>query len=770
MPHIVETTIESVTVFEEAALVTRVGRLPQPMLETSLELQLKGLPLVLHDESIRVTLIDTATWTDSQGDVDAVARRVGAGAVPGWGVRDVSVEVDATGPPQQAQAGARFKALQRELEDLEARIGGVEQQIRKLEGWMCHSSRPSSSSRQRKKTRPRPYRFDAWSQFVRTCEDRLSAFHEERRNLLLERGRKQLDMEGVCALLNRLQAGDIEEVQSLCKNVAFTITASAASPQPPDRVAVSYIVPGAMWRPAYRLYLEDGSRKARLVMGAQVAQRSGEDWPAARLHFSAARLDRLIQLRELPSRRIGRAQVSRPKGWIPKQPPPKGLFAAYDHWLEEGLERPDGESPPAEQMLRDCQALARQALMETPADKNAATASLWTVPLPKSRPTPQRPQAGATGELAPLPPPPPPMPPAQPSPAPSEVRRRAEPASWGGAGTIKVDLLPTERKGLSLPSLGDMVAGVASVFMKEDDEYAGASDLRDYRPSAPRPQPPAPAGNYLRYELCGVDCVDMEVRGRLRHVRAFLMSERVEFPEPTVRGLIDRARSDARVDLPAMAHAGIMFVYDAQGRANVPQDGHAHTVELAGADGAPETRYRTIPMTDPQVFARLHLPNPLPFPLPPGDVQVFHDNAYAFTTSLSPVGTGGEAVFPLGVEQRLKVARNVTYHQDEKGLTGGNTEATHGIDIKLRSHMPDRVVVEILERVPVPDESEKKLDVRIKGSQPQAETVEIVDQRRIRGTHRWSMAVDPGGEASVRLAYAISLPAKMEVVGGNRRA
>jgi hypothetical protein len=140
-----------------------------------------------------------------------------------------------------------------------------------------------------------------------------------------------------------------------------------------------------------------------------------------------------------------------------------------------------------------------------------------------------------------------------------------------------------------------------------------------------------------------------------------------------------------------------------------------------------------------------------------------------FSTALQGVGKDGEAFFPMGVEQRLKVARNTSFRQEEKGMLGGTSVATHTVEIELRSQMPDPTTIEVMERLPIAEENEKDIKIEIIEETPAGKGVEFIEEKRLRGTRRWTIEMEPGGMKQLRLKYGITLPSKMEVIGGNRR-
>jgi hypothetical protein len=79
--------------------------------------------------------------------------------------------------------------------------------------------------------------------------------------------------------------------------------------------------------------------------------------------------------------------------------------------------------------------------------------------------------------------------------------------------------------------------------------------------------------------------------------------------------------------------------------------------------------------------------------------------------------------------------------------------------------------VEVLDRIPVVDGTNGAVEVSLADAQPSKP--EAYDQRErgepVRGGLRWRVELPPAGEARVAFRYRVKLPAKLELVGGNRR-
>jgi uncharacterized protein (TIGR02231 family) len=209
--------------------------------------------------------------------------------------------------------------------------------------------------------------------------------------------------------------------------------------------------------------------------------------------------------------------------------------------------------------------------------------------------------------------------------------------------------------------------------------------------------------------------------------------------------------------------------YDAAGAVDVPSDGRAHRVAALRAEASPTLRLRTLPREVPEVFREATLTNPFDAPLLGGPVDVFFDDALMTTSALAPVDRGGTCVLGLGVEERMRVARNARAEESSAGLLGGSTIVDHTVTIDLKSALGRAARVEVIDRLPVSDLPQ----IEVIAQEASPSRGEPYDQRErhqpVRGGLVWRIDVPAGGAAQVQFRYRVKLPAKSELVGGNRR-
>ncbi|HBP23752.1 MAG TPA: hypothetical protein DEA08_38985, partial [Planctomycetes bacterium] len=498
------------------------------------------------------------------------------------------------------------------------------------------------------------------------------------------------------------------------------VTLRLAGGGPVEALSLVYVVQAARWWPAYEARIEAGGQRARWALQAFVAQATGEDWREVELALSTADLVSDACLPELRSLRLGRAQPPKTKGY---RPPPEGLdalFSAYEEALAQPTPRPAK---------------------------------------PKPRP-----------EAKPAPPPPPP------NEVPMELDDLCEPApeiamDFAGAAPPGGPPLPAQaapmrdkvaksgRGALRSRSMSKKRAFADEEFAKEG--LGGGGGL----PPEPEPAPEAlePADAWLDFdalELRGRGAGSSQ-RGKLRRAPS----------ESAPQGRVNDLSPPAYGRDPLSERGRFDHTYRALGLFDVPSQRSLTRVSLLDLEADLRQVLRTVPVEEEgAVYREAELTNPLEAPLLGGPADVYLDGSLLTTSPLSKVGRGGTIQLGLGTEDRVRVARNVKVEESSSGMISKTTRVVHHVTIELRSSLgvPARIVV--VDRVPVVAEGEDDLEAQLLESSPAAEPYEQRERdARVKGGLRWEVELPAGGSQELRFSYALELPAKREVVGGNRR-
>lgn len=499
---------------------------------------------------------------------------------------------------------------------------------------------------------------------------------------------------------------------------------------------VEYVVMAARFWPAYSARFTAAATRVDLAIDAFVAQATGEDWDRVALSLSTADLTYDARLPELRSLRIGRAQPPASRGYRPAPEGLDALFAGYDRAVAVAMvsrtvtvsettvlasivEQPI-EAPKKEQV----QGLRQQAAADLMEAEGAADFG--------------------------------------------EIEAREE-MSLTRAGSINVQAMRMKRRAKPSapmpmpPPAGPMPPKSASLF-----GFLGGGGGGAYAEEPSMDEPPSaiePEDEWLdfdRLSLSEDNAQGSPSRGQL--VRPVL----------TVTGIrgaldrIERLEAPAHAVDPKQGRGRFDHRYDAAAAADIPSDERLHRVAVGKREAVAKPCFVTVPREVAEVYREVEIRSPFDAPLLAGPVDVFLDGALMTTSSIAAVDRRGVVRLGLGVEERLRVARNVRADEGSAGLLGGTTTIDHAIAIDLSSSLGEAASVEVLERVPVTDD--KDIEIKITSSKPSHELYDQVDRGSpIRRGVRFRVEVPPGETSKIELKYRVTLPSKNELVGGNRR-
>lgn len=489
---------------------------------------------------------------------------------------------------------------------------------------------------------------------------------------------------------------------------------------------LSYIVSSARWWPAYTLYLEDQGREGRLVSEAVIAQACGEDWNGVSLSLSTAQLVQDARLPELASKRLGRAQPSKSRGY---REPPGGLdklFASYDMGL-------------------------RQAGAPLPMSRGGQDTDSYPVMAPPFSSSLMESAMNTTYGSAP---------PSAPPPAPASAPRSSGGPPPSGAPQYGAALGGSMDRGGYESLEGEEMA-------KEMRARSQAPMKKSKKLIAPRQEETSeaiePGEDWLDFDGLVMAGPDAPYRGRLKRRE----SGHGSYDDESIYEATSRALGLGLVD-PMQSKGSFDYRFEAQGKVRIPSDGGLHRVRVSEGRGPSEITWRSAPRVEAAVYREVSLKNPTGHPLLAGPIRIFIDGELRTQSALETLDVAGAIKLGLGVDENLRVVRNVRVREDGAGLLGGKRTVLHEVDIELRSSLGYPARVDVIERIPVTDED--TVDVELVSDEPRSSAYDQKERgRALRGGRQWSVTLPAAGALDIHFAYRITLRSKDEIIGGNRR-
>ncbi|MGK3204021.1 mucoidy inhibitor MuiA family protein [Amycolatopsis sp. MEPSY49] len=189
----------------------------------------------------------------------------------------------------------------------------------------------------------------------------------------------------------------------------------------------------------------------------------------------------------------------------------------------------------------------------------------------------------------------------------------------------------------------------------------------------------------------------------------------------------------------------------------VPSGAQGHRTTLAQLDLTASLGYVTAPVLAEEAYLRATVVNTSSFALRPGRASVFHDAEFVGTTSLEAWAPGEELELALGVDDRIRVERELVRRTASKATLSGQRRREAEYRISVGNHGPRSAVVTVLDQTPV--SRDDGITVRdVKTSPEPVETSEL-------GEFTWKLTLEPGQTGEVKLSYRVDVAKGVELSG-----
>jgi hypothetical protein len=553
---------------------------------------------------------------------------------------------------------------------------------------------------------------------------RQEALELEQRLAELDQELKQVDESLQQLQTERSRQAPEARPEALEKTLVLTLL---GTPGPGSAVVIEYRVPGARWAPAYSVDFHADLARADLTMRAMVAQHTGEDWTDVELTLSTADPAEWRDVPEWKALRIGRAQEPSGPRWFPPPVGTEALFKDYDDALATSQAAPTSHAPPPP-----------PAFPARPAPEQALVGKVLTA-LSKVE--------EATSTL--------------------EMLRAAPPAAGGLLGG---DLHLADKKRPFGAVARERSGGGGAAECPGEGGPPQAEPVLTLELSSLR---------FLSLRLAGADS---RQRGRLMAVdllEEYLEVSALTWSRDQLFYALGRAEEQAYLvglgNLPAgysfpQSLGGFDFSYQAQAKVGLRSSGTYHNLPVFHTALEAQIDYVCAPRDSQQVFRSASLANTTGRALPDGPADISVDGAFLHTTPLRAATPEARIRLGLGVDQSVKVSRQVSFKEGSSGLMGGTTELTHTITIEAVNHRSSELLLEVRERLPQPA-SEHKDEIKVLQSQvkPAWEHFEPEESPLMKSAYRWKLPLPPGQKVMASATYIIEMPSKYELEGGNRR-
>jgi len=239
-------------------------------------------------------------------------------------------------------------------------------------------------------------------------------------------------------------------------------------------------------------------------------------------------------------------------------------------------------------------------------------------------------------------------------------------------------------------------------------------------------------------------------------------------PAPSMAGAADAYAAEAAQE-PEMAYAtagaqagATAVLFTVAGATTVESDNRDKTVTIAVLDLPVQYSYAAVPKLSPYAYFRAEAKNASDYPFLPGASHVYVDGAYVADASMGSVPPGGALKVDLGIDESVSVERRLKRRFDETtGVLTKRDKTTWEYDILIKNGKRRSLTLEVYDQLPLSQDER----IVVKAIAPAyAKDTEAL-RKEAGETFVWRLALAPGGEASLPLAFSVDYPKGTPIVG-----
>ena len=219
-----------------------------------------------------------------------------------------------------------------------------------------------------------------------------------------------------------------------------------------------------------------------------------------------------------------------------------------------------------------------------------------------------------------------------------------------------------------------------------------------------------------------------------------------------------RKRSAPMHEAVATVEQGpVAATYKPQRPVAVPADGTGHRTVIGTFELEARLDYVTAPVTAEEAVLRATVLNSTPHTLPPGRASLFHDGDFVGATDLETWAPQEERELALGVDDRVRVERELIKRSATKATLGSSRRTETEYEIRIANHGDRFIDVTVLDQLPVSRDG----GISVKETFTEPDPAERSDL----GVLTWKLGLAAQGSARVRFGLRVEAGKGVEIAG-----
>ncbi|WP_155373316.1 DUF4139 domain-containing protein [Catellatospora vulcania] len=221
--------------------------------------------------------------------------------------------------------------------------------------------------------------------------------------------------------------------------------------------------------------------------------------------------------------------------------------------------------------------------------------------------------------------------------------------------------------------------------------------------------------------------------------------------------MMPKARAAVRDTSASVEEGPVAATYTPLKPVAVPADGTTHRTLIARFDLAARLDHITAPVRAEEATLRATVLNTSGHTLPGGAAALFHEGDFVGSTRLEPWAPQEERELALGVDDRVRVERELVRRTASKATLGSSRRTDAEYKITVANHSPRPVSVTVLDQLPVSRDAQ----ITVKELSAKPEPAERSDL----GVYTWKLALAPNATQEIHFALRVESAKGVDISG-----
>ncbi|HEY9655842.1 MAG TPA: mucoidy inhibitor MuiA family protein, partial [Crinalium sp.] len=206
-----------------------------------------------------------------------------------------------------------------------------------------------------------------------------------------------------------------------------------------------------------------------------------------------------------------------------------------------------------------------------------------------------------------------------------------------------------------------------------------------------------------------------------------------------------------------ITNEGGVVTFAIDGGNNIPGDGASHKIRIFNDDYPSHLEHIAVPKLVSFAYLQAIVTNPADgVTLLPGQANIFRDNRFVGTTPLENVAPGQEFKLNLGIDEGLKITRDLIERKVEKQLIVGQRRITYACRLVVTNLREQEAMLKVSEQLPV--SRSEQIKVRLNRTSPQTQLGEM-------GLLEWSLQLEPNAKQELSYQFTVEHSPALTVTG-----